>query len=115
LAVLVATIFVANVLAIVIVRDAASLYDHSGNIARKRALFISASIGIGRKKAAPDNSARMVVARQRLIYYRRRRADHTDQSDQPARTTSQSFFNRRQVVGFQAERPQGIQIPPNSG
>jgi len=114
LAVLVATIFVANVLAIVIVRDAASLYDHSGNIARKRALFISASIGIGRKKAAPDNSARMVVARQRLIYYRRRRADHTDQSDQPARTTSQSFFNRRQVVGFQAERPQGIQIPPNS-
>ena len=82
--------------------------NHSGNIARKGALFISASIGIGRKKAAPDNSARMVVARQRLIYYRRRRADHTDQSDQPARTTSQSFFNRRQVVGFQAERSQGI-------
>jgi len=89
--------------------------NHSGNIARKRALFISASIGIERKKAAPDNSARMVLARQRLIYYRRCRADHTDQSDQPARTTSQSFFNRRQVVGFQAERPQGIQIPPNSG
>ncbi len=88
--------------------------NHSGNIARKGALFISASIGIGRKKAAPDNSARMVLARQRLIYYRRRRADHTDQSDQPAWTTSQSFFNRRQVVGFQAERPQGIQIPPNS-
>ena len=56
----------------------------------------------------------MVVARQRLIYYRRRRADHPNQSDQPARTTSQSFFNRRQVVGFQAERPQGIQIPPQS-
>jgi hypothetical protein len=50
LAVLVATIFVANVLAMVIVRDLASLYDHSGNIARKRALFISALIGIGRKK-----------------------------------------------------------------
>jgi hypothetical protein len=53
LAVLVATIFVANVLAIVIERDAASLYGgkkHSGNVARKRALFISASIGIGRKK-----------------------------------------------------------------
>jgi hypothetical protein len=43
--------------------------NHSGNIARKGALFISASIGIGRKKAAPDNSARIVLARQRLIYY----------------------------------------------
>ena len=61
-----------------------------------------------KKKAAPDNSARMVLARQRLIYYRRRPADHPNQSDQPARTTSQSFFNRRQVVGFQAERSQGI-------
>src|SRR4030095_2948625 len=62
---------------------------------------------VSKKKAAPNNPARMVVARQRLIYYRRRRADHTDQSDQPARTTSQSFFNRRHVEGFQAERTQG--------
>jgi hypothetical protein len=76
--------------------------------------YLSPRQSVSEKKAAPNNPARMVVARQRLIYYRRRRADHTDQSDQPARTTSQSFFNRRQVVGFQAERPQGIQIPPNS-
>jgi hypothetical protein len=110
LAVLVATIFVATVLAVVIVarcgKPLCSLRKHCSEAC--------AINGIGRKKAAPDNSARMVVARQRLIYYRRRRADHTDQSDQPARTTSQSFFNRREVVGFQAERPQGIQVPPKS-